>query len=152
MSRLACWSTVAVVIVGSSSGCTKQEGIDEGAVRIEPRQTTPAPHPGTAAPERQPVAGSTFTTPEAVAMLASANCARDQRCGRIGDHAEFGSLESCMRDRTAEGIDKLASCAGDIDAGALDACMSDITQGGCLNPVAAIARLAACRTSVLCTQ
>lgn len=113
--------------------------------------------------DKQPPAyGQTRTTGAPVArahgdvaasQLAAATCDRAVACGDVGgDDGDYKTREDCVKERTREGKDDLraAECPGGVDRVQLDKCLTEIRGQRCGDPMDALGKASACRTSALC--
>jgi len=88
----------------------------------------------------------------AVNSIAQARCAREEHCKNIGPDHKYKTKEACVSAVTKENADDLNAeeCKGGIDQKELNDCIEAIHKEECNNPLDALGRLAACRTSAMC--
>jgi hypothetical protein len=88
----------------------------------------------------------------ALTSIAAARCEREVRCNNIGADKKYASKEACVAKIKEDKIDGLNAddCKYGIDQKELGECMTEIRNEDCNNPLDAIGRLAACRTSDIC--
>ncbi len=90
----------------------------------------------------------------AIDRIVASRCAREVSCSNIGPDKHFTNGEVCVREvreKTHEEL-KESACPNGIDGKELDECLDAIRSESCTNPIEAVARLAACRTSDLCLK
>jgi hypothetical protein len=119
--------------------------------RDEPRVDISPSRP--ADPDRK-VAVARMNNQQAIAMIADTRCAREQRCENIGADKKFASMAVCkteLRDAKRDDL-KLSECPGGIDQKELSECMTEIRNEDCSNPLEALERVMACRSSDLCIK
>lgn len=123
---------------------------DRSGVRSE-RSAEPS-EPATKVPERRPEAVMTAGHPGVVDGIAHARCAREQRCGNVGQDEKWLTLESCIRRIKADWRDELNAfeCPGGIDERELEECMEEIRNEDCASPVDTLGRIVACRSGDIC--
>jgi hypothetical protein len=91
----------------------------------------------------------------AIDRIIHARCAREAACNKIGGgDKRFTSRDVCMQKIRADMRDDLkkSECPRGIDGKELEECLTEIRDENCNNPIDAISRLAACRTSDLCLK
>ena len=104
-------------------------------------------------PERKATVAA-MNNQQAIAMIANTRCARELRCENIGADKKFASMEVCKTELTDSKRDdlKLSECPGGIDRKELDECVAEIRNEDCSNPLEALERVMACRSSDLCLK
>ena len=121
-------------------GSSKKQGGDEPYLASK--------HPS-AADTPQTVVG-----PEAEATLeaiAHASCARDARCGRVGDDREHADYEACVEKVKMQYVYELNSTACRwFDPDALATCVGAIHEEGCNGKLRALSRRLACQAGSIC--
>ena len=90
----------------------------------------------------------------AIERIVGARCARETACSNVGADKHFVSPEVCARElhsRISHDLEP-KDCPRGLDGAALDKCLDAIRSESCSNPIDAIQRLTACRTSGLCVK
>lgn len=100
-----------------------------------------------------PKAASAMTA-GAVTDIATARCAREQKCGNIGADKTYPSMEFCTTKLSDELQEELNSydCAKGVIAKELEECLAAIRDEACNAPFDKLARIAACRDSDICNN
>lgn len=141
MNRIA--STLLLPVAALSLlACKRSNEVPEESTRtMEPGVTQ-------AAGEQVELGGNA----QAIESLASARCAREQRCNNFGADKKFASHQDCMTKMKAEKYDELNAeeCRGGINRKELEECLQEIRNDDCNNPLDTLGRLTACRSSDLC--
>lgn len=90
----------------------------------------------------------------AIDRIVAARCAREATCNNVGADKRYGSRDVCAQKIKADMRDDLSAkdCPAGIDQKELNECLESIQKEDCNNPIDAISRLAACRTSDLCLK
>jgi hypothetical protein len=90
----------------------------------------------------------------AITRIVGARCERETSCRNVGADKRFASGDVCRQKLRAEMRDDLNAndCPKGIDAKELNECLEAIHKEDCNNPIDAISRVAACRTSDLCLK
>jgi len=90
----------------------------------------------------------------AINRIIAARCAREAACNNVGSDKHFTSHDVCAKELRSKMRDDLNAneCPRGVHAKELDECMESIRKESCNNPIDAISRLAACRTSDLCLK
>lgn len=112
-------------------------------------------------PGEQDRAGSTTLTgaswvanDAAIDRIVASRCAREVTCSNVGPDKHFANGDVCVRElrtKTHEDL-KASECPTGIDGKELEECLDAIRSESCTNPIDAVSRLAACRTSDLCLK
>jgi hypothetical protein len=93
------------------------------------------------------------STSVATDRIAAARCAREVMCSSLGGIDQpFVSHDSCVRDYAGRLRADVAEmrCPPLVERQGVEVCLREIGNESCNNPVDAIERLQACRTSTLC--
>lgn len=90
----------------------------------------------------------------ALDRIVTARCAREATCHNIGADKHYASTQACTDKIKADMADDLNAkdCPYGVDEKELDGCLAAIRKEDCGNPIDAISRLAACRTSDMCLK
>ncbi len=93
-------------------------------------------------------------TASAVADLASARCAREQKCGNIGANKTYASLDACTTSLSADLQKELNAyeCSRGVIVKELQECLGAIREEACNSPLDKIARITACSDSDICSD
>lgn len=102
---------------------------------------------------QQALQGSTtLAFNEALNNIASSRCEHEARCGNVGTGKRYESTDACrtvVRNDYARDLNA-ADCPAGIDRQELSECVQAVRDESCGNPIEAIGRIAACRTSDMC--
>jgi len=100
-----------------------------------------------------PKAASAMTA-GAVTDIATARCAREQKCGNIGADKTYPSMEFCTTKLSDELQEELNAydCEKGVVAKELEECLAAIRDEACNAPFDKLARIAACRDSDICNN
>lgn len=153
---------VPIVCVGALAvaGCNRDRDERQRTGSAERDRERPAQ---TEQPAVQPEKGAGTTTvtgatvggmgnQAAVEKIVAARCAREQTCNNVGADKRYTNPAACNQKIKADMRDDLNSkdCPHGVDQKELNECLDEIRKESCNNPIDAISRLAACRTSDLC--
>jgi hypothetical protein len=88
----------------------------------------------------------------AVQAIAQSRCSRELRCNNIGADHKYKTVAECTTKISADREQNLNvwDCPRGIDKKELDECLEAVMKEDCGNPLEALSRLAACRSSDLC--
>jgi hypothetical protein len=94
------------------------------------------------------------TNTSAIERVVAARCAREATCKNVGPDKHYASDDACQQKLRSDMRDDLnmKDCPSGIDQKELNECLDSIRKEDCSNPIDAISRLAACRTSDLCLK
>jgi hypothetical protein len=117
------------------------------------REIQPSPSQAREA-ERPAAAGgaNTLAFGDALNDIAATRCERENRCGNVGQGKRYESVQTCrtvVRNDFARDLNA-ADCPAGIDRGELSECVQAVREESCGNPIEAIGRITACRTSDMC--
>jgi hypothetical protein len=84
--------------------------------------------------------------------LAEARCDRERRCDNVGEGRKYASQAKCLSAVASEWRGELDDyeCPGGTVQGALDQCLTEIRNEGCMNPVASLERIVDCDAHEVC--
>jgi hypothetical protein len=101
-------------------------------------------------PREHPV--QSMRTSAAIVAIALARCDREQRCGNIGNGQRYSSRNVCMTSVRDDWKDDLNAyeCRAGVKQDELADCVHEIRDEDCRNPLDALQRMAACRSSDIC--
>ena len=90
----------------------------------------------------------------AIDRIVSARCAREVTCNNVGGSKTYANPQACSQKLKSDMKDDLNAkeCAYGVDQKELNECLEEIRKEACDNPIDAISRFAACRTSDLCLK
>lgn len=99
-------------------------------------------------------AGVGVANESAIDRIVAARCAREATCNNVGPDKHYASRDACSQKLKADMRDDLSAkdCPRGIDQKELGECLESIQKEDCNNPIDAISRIAACRTSDLCLK
>ncbi|HVH44234.1 MAG TPA: DUF6184 family natural product biosynthesis lipoprotein, partial [Labilithrix sp.] len=90
----------------------------------------------------------------AIDRIVASRCQREATCKNVGPDKKHVSQQACLQKLRTDMKDDLNAneCPRGIDQKELNECLESIQKEDCNNPIDAIGRLAACRTSDLCLK
>ena len=89
---------------------------------------------------------------QAIRDVVTARCDREFSCNNIGANHKWDTYDACKREihqNTRVSL-REESCPNGVDGNNLAACLQDIRNERCGNPLDTIGRLTACRSGKLC--
>jgi hypothetical protein len=96
----------------------------------------------------------TARTPAAAALadIAQARCAREERCGNIGADKKWATTTACIDDERKSNADSFdaKSCGSGVSAHELAECVESVRKQDCGNPFSSLDRVEECRSGHLC--
>jgi len=107
-------------------------------------------HGDTSVPPMTPASGTTPIAERAAENVTKARCDRAERCGEVGQDAQFTSREHCLNVLWKESVEQLTSCRTGVDQGAIKACLNEINQHGCDDAMGGFQQYLACKVEDLC--
>jgi len=90
---------------------------------------------------------------DAIMRIATARCEREASCNNVGAGEKYADRETCMREagQNARGTIRADQCAR-LDEGKLSACVNDIKNERCGNPLDTLDMLTSCTRNKLCIE
>jgi hypothetical protein len=84
--------------------------------------------------------------------IATERCAREDRCGNIGDGRSYATRDVCMMKIRADNMNELTNgrCPRGIDPGRMQSCMTDIRTERCDHLFDTLSRVNSCAKDSLC--
>lgn len=156
--------TVSIVIGTSAlvAGGCKKEWSDRDHMSKDARERAlgepgayPSSLPGPPGTGTTTLTGATvINNQSAIDQVVLARCAREDACKAVGPDKRVGTEDSCVQKlKTDMKTDlNVNECPRGIDQKELTECLDAIKKEDCSNPLDALSRLAACRTSELCLK
>jgi hypothetical protein len=160
-----------VVVSGSGAAACDQNNLDRDKAPVpvqannaaavthdssekDPGATPPCNPDGAEAAAGPSIAIVVTGHPTVVDAIATARCAREQRCGRIGVHKNWASSESCRQEIAAKWREELDAfgCPAGVVQNELEECIDQIQNEHCANPFYTLKRIAACHPSDVCRE
>jgi hypothetical protein len=143
----------------AAAGCNRDRVVD----RDRDRGALDRDRPGAAVDLDRDRSGTTTVTganvgsianDQAINRIVAARCAREATCNNIGVDKRFTDRNVCSQKLQNDMRDDLSTgdCPRGVDQKELNECLEAIQKEDCNNPIDAISRLAACRTSDLCLK
>jgi hypothetical protein len=169
MDHITLRTGIAAALMGASAlaaaGCNFEEQRalaeerERGVNQLPPRGAEPtfaysrdlAPRAG--AGETPMTVAAAGALADTVQSIADARCARQEQCNGVSPESASGRREACassLRDKVTADLN-LSACPAGVDHAALQACLAEIRQDSCNNPVEAVTGLRACGPSDICT-
>jgi len=95
---------------------------------------------------------ATAETARASDRLAEARCAREQRCGEIGESKDYSSMDDCVSRVRADWKGDLNAheCPAGVNEVRLNECLTSVRDEACGHPFETLDRIATCRTGAMC--
>lgn len=101
-------------------------------------------------PPLTPASGQVPTKGQAVSAIATAECDREERCGRVGSDRKFANREHCMENMSRELRSSLSACEERVDEDDVRQCVASIRNQGCSGVFDSFQRFVACTMDDLC--
>lgn len=91
-------------------------------------------------------------TTRATDEIADARCAREQRCGDIGEGKSYTSKDDCLARVRADWKGDLNAneCPAGVNEVRLNECLTSVKQEECGHPFETLDRVATCRSGAMC--
>jgi hypothetical protein len=100
----------------------------------------------------EPVKAAAAQNGPAIAAIIEARCDREVRCENVGPEKRYLTRAACVEQVRDKSQNKLNAkeCPGGVDAKALDACLKQIKDEDCGDPIETVERVATCNSVDLC--